>query len=109
MPVISVENSGDICFNINSIEFEFYVTKKQISCINWDYLINHYKKELNVYEYKNCTIDIYQLGDNNFDIISKVNNSSDNKFGISISCSSLSDSEIIQHFNKISSIIIKFF
>ena len=107
MPVISVENRGDICFNINSIEFEFYVTKEQITHIDLEHLISDYKKELNIYEYKDCTIDIYKIGDNKYDVLSKVNDSFDNKFGISINCSSLTYSEIIQHFNIISSLLNK--
>lgn len=109
MPVISVENKGDICFNIDSIGFEFYVTKDQMTDIDLENLISNYKKELNIYEYKDCTIDIYRIGDNKYDVLSKINNSFDNKFGISIDCSSLSDSEIIQHFNIICSLLNKNF
>ncbi|MCM1052836.1 MAG: DUF3201 domain-containing protein [Ruminococcus sp.] len=109
MPVISVENKGDICFNINSIEFEFYVTKSQMTNIDLETLIRNYKKELNIYEYKDCTIDIYRIGDNKYDVLNKIDNSFDNKFGISIDCSSLSDSEIIQHFNIICSLLNKNF
>ncbi len=109
MPVITVENIGDICFNIDSIEFEFYVTKEQIIHIDLEHLISEYKKELNIYEYKDCTNDIYIIGDNKYDILNKVSNSLDNKFGISINCSSLSDSEIIHHFNIVSSLLNKNF
>ena len=105
MPVITVENKGDICFNFNSIEFEFYVTKEQMIDINLEKLINDYKNDLNIYEYKNCTIDIYKIGDSKDEILNKINNSLDDKFGISFNCSSLSDVDIIKHFRLICSLL----
>lgn len=107
MPVISVENKGDICFNIGSIEFEFYVTKDQIVDIDLENIISNYKRELNIYEYENCTVDIYLIGDNKQDVLNKVNNSFDNKFGIAINCISASDVEIIHQFNRIDVLLRK--
>jgi len=107
MPVISVEDKGDICFNIDLIEFEFYITKDKIIDIDLDKLIRIYKKELHIYEYENCTIDIYKIGDREVKVLSKINNSADKKFGISIDCSSVSNSDIIQHFNVICSLLNK--
>lgn len=107
MPVITIENRGDICFNFDSIEFEFYITKEEMPYIDLEHLISDYEKELNIYEFKDCTIDIYRVGDSPNDVLSKINNSFDDKFGVSINCSSLSDSEIIERFNLVSSLLNK--
>lgn len=107
MPVISIEDKGDICFNINSIEYEFYVTKEQIDFIDLDKLIDRYKNELGIYEYDNCDVDIYKLGDKREDVLNKVRKSLDNKFGISINCSSFSNEEIIKHFAKVCTLLNK--
>lgn len=101
MPVISIGDKGDICFNLESIEFEFYITKEDMFKINLDELILNYKQVLSIYEYKECTVDLYKVGDNRENILEKVNKSKDKKFGISINCSLLSDEEIIDNFKKV--------
>lgn len=107
MPVISIENRGDICFNLNIIEYEFYITKEEVNKIDLASLINNYAKELNIYELNNCTIDLYKIGDTKEDVLNKINKSLDNKFGISINCTKFSNNNIIKHFNQISLLLNK--
>ncbi len=105
MPVISIIDCGDICFNLDSIEFEFYVTKRQMDSIDLDGLINNYKNELSIYEFINCTVDMYKSGDSKDDVLAKIAKSLDTKFGISIDCSTLSKDDIIRHFNLVCSLL----
>lgn len=107
MPVITVDNKGDICFNFDLIAFEFYITKEQMNHINLDRLIHDYQMQLSIYEYADCTIDIYQIGDYKQEILNKIQQSSDHKFGISIDVTSLSYSEIIRHFHIVSTFLNK--
>lgn len=107
MPVISILNKGDICFNFERVEFEFYISEDEIDNIDLDALINDYKNVLNIYEFKDSTIDIYQIGDNKFDILNKIKTSKDNKFGISLDVTHLSNEDIINCFNKVLKILNK--
>lgn len=107
MPVITVLNKGDICFNLNSIEFEFYVTHEDIKDIDLESLISNYKESLNIYEFTICTTDLYKIGDTYQDLLDKINKSTDSKFGISINVTRLSIEDIIKTFNKVCLILKK--
>ncbi|MCH5167175.1 MAG: DUF3201 domain-containing protein [Erysipelotrichales bacterium] len=102
MPVISIKDKGDICFNLDGIEFEFYKTKEELlNDINLDELLTNYENELSIYEFEDCTNDLYEPKMNIESIIQNIKNSKDSKFGISINCHHFSDEEIIRHFENI--------
>lgn len=107
MPVITVDNIGDICFNMNSIEFEFYVTKEDFDDINLNKLLGDYRDQLQIYEYEDCLKDIYKIGDSKEEVIRKVSNSKDDKFGVSIDVTNLSDEEIIEQFKIVANLLNK--
>lgn len=102
MPVITIKNKGDICFNFDTIQFEFYISKDNlINNVNLNKLISEYKSRLNIYEFENCTIDIYQSNDSTQVLLEKLRNNKNDKFGISIDCYNFSNKDIIKHFNKV--------
>lgn len=106
MPVITVEDIGDICFNIDGIAFEFYLLKEELLKLNeLGELLNQFKQELNIYEYDNCTNDIYIINDTEAELLEKIKRSNDKKFGISIDCSNVEMKDIIITFNKVCSLL----
>lgn len=106
MPVITVNDIGDICFNIDGISFEFYLLKEDLLMLNeLEELLKQFKQELYIYEYENCTNDIYVINDTKAELLEKIKRSSDKKFGISIDCSNLEIKDIIIRFNKVCSLL----
>ena len=102
MPVISFKGKGDICFNMDIIELEFYISKEKLLYNpNLDKLIKSYANNLNIYEFEDCTIDLYKIGDNRMRLLEKISKCPDDKIGISIDCSEYEMKEIINHFNII--------
>ena len=102
MPVISIKDKGDICLNLDGIEFEFYKTKEELlSSINLSELLTNYQNEVSIYEYENCTKDLYKPKMNIESIKENIKNSKDSTFGISINCHHYSDEEIIKHFENV--------
>lgn len=106
MPVISIENTGDICFNLDGIEFEFFIDKEKILKLSkLEDLLNEYKSVLHIYEFNDCTIDIYTKEDTKQDLLRKVIDSKETKFGISINCLFYSSKDILNYFNTICSLL----
>lgn len=99
MPVITIKNKGDICFNLAKTELEFYIPKEIfLNLSSLDQLLLTYKKFLNIYEFTNCTIDIYSENDTKTSLIEKINSSNVDLFGLSVDCSSMNNEEIIYTF-----------
>lgn len=71
--------------------------------LNFMLLIIQYKDYLNIYEFEDCTIDIYVNGDKKEDLYKKLKQSKDSKFGISVNC--LQKKDIIRHFNNICALL----
>lgn len=106
MPVISIENIGDICFNIDGISFEFYLSKEELLMLTeLEALLTQFKQELNIYEYEDCTNDIYIINDTKEELLQKIKKSKDKKFGVSIDCSNLENGKIINTFNIVCSLL----
>lgn len=106
MPVISIVDKGDICFNLDGIAFEFYIVKEKLLQLKaLEELLVQYGSVLNIYEFEDCTIDIYLNGDSKEELFRKVKQSKDSKFGIAIDCSSFEAKDIINHFNRICSLL----
>ncbi len=108
MPVITVENKGDICFNMGIIEFEFYISKEElVKSEILTLLINKYEESLSVYEFEDCTKDMYHFGDTKEVVLKRIKESKDLKFGIGINVSHLEYNEIVWHFNQVCQILKK--
>lgn len=61
--------------------------EKLISLNGLELLMKQYHDKLSIYEFEDCTIDIYVNGDKREELLNKITNSKDSKFGISIDCS----------------------
>ena len=86
MPVISIDDIGDICFNLDGISLEFFVDKNNLlnncdfnSLLNSDY-------DVEIYDANDSTIDLYEK-DMTLDLfISKMKQWKSNLIGITINC-----------------------
>ncbi len=82
IPIVSIEQKGDICFNIDRVGFEFFVTKELLKETIIESLVNNYRVE--IYGGKDCLIDFYNEGKPISDVLHDVNNSSEDTIGIAI-------------------------
>ena len=82
MPVISIGEIGDICFNLDGISFEFFMDKDNlVNNCNFDELLNYNVEMYNAYD---STIDIYEDGLSKDEIISKIIDCKYDKIGITV-------------------------
>ncbi|MDE6292378.1 MAG: hypothetical protein K2L98_01715, partial [Bacilli bacterium] len=101
MPVISMQEKGDICFNFDDVSYEFYLTRANLQKY-LDVLIEKYADKLSVYTSSNCDVDLYMLGDKASDVDKKLKEyDSSEVMGITIDANALSDEQIVDNFLKL--------
>lgn len=98
MPVISMQDKGDICFNFDNVSYEFYLPKKRL--LNYlDVLIGKYSDKLSIYTSANCDIDLYMVGDTVSDVDKRLEEYSDDEvMGITIDANSFSEQHIVDYY-----------
>ena len=99
MPVISVADLGDICFNLDGISLEFFVDKNDF--INISDLNSLLNLDIEIYDAKDSTIDLYE---NDMSVAALRNNLKQTKqvlIGITINCQDKTDEEVINTFNTV--------
>lgn len=103
MPVISINNVGDICFNLDGISLEFFIDKnKLLNDCNFNLLLNY---NVEIYDANDSTIDIYEKGMQVDLFIKKLKHWKSNLIGITINCQDKNDKEIINIFEIIRTIL----
>lgn len=102
MPVISNGKQGDICFNLDGISLEFFLTNKEFKNINLDAL-KSVSNPVEMYNGNNSEEDIFFQDINNDELINKISNIE--MIGITINCQTISQDEVLNLFSKISNII----
>lgn len=101
MPVISMQEKGDICFNFDNVSYEFYLTRVNIQKY-LRILIDDYGDKLSIYTSENCDIDLYKKGDNVEEISKRLNDFNEEEIiGITIDANSFSDRHIVDNFLKL--------
>ena len=103
MPVISINDIGDICFNLDGISLEFFVDKNKLleSC-DFNLLLNY---NVEIYDANDSTIDIYEKEMTVDLFIKKLKQWKSNLIGITINCQDKSNEEVISIFENISAIL----
>lgn len=105
MPVISMQEKGDICFNFDDVSYEFYLTKERLQK-HLDVLIEKYADKLSVYTLANCDVDLYMVGDKTSDVDKKINEYDNlEKMGITIDANDLNDKQIVDNFLELISLL----
>lgn len=102
MPVISNEERGDICFNLDGISFEFFLKTEEFRKIALNELLK-LPYSIEMYDGENSEEDIYYQDmdiEELYNQISKLE-----KIGITINCQTLPHEEIVSLFTKVSNII----
>ena len=96
MPVISIDDIGDICFNLDGISLEFFIDKNDLlnSCnslldLNYD---------VEIYDANDSTINIYEKGMTQNLFINKLKQWKSNLIGITINCQNKNDEEVVYIF-----------
>lgn len=82
IPVISIEQKGDIGFNINGVWFEFFLDKNSLSKTNIKALID--KHNIEIYGGNDCLVDFYCKDKSIQNIFQDINASNEEIIGISI-------------------------
>lgn len=97
MPVISNDDKGDICFNLDGISLEFFVSQEKFKKIDISKLINlDYKVE--IYDGDNSEEDIYYEGMNINELINNIQKYKN--IGITINCQNIDKEKILELFEK---------
>lgn len=98
MPVISMQDKGDICFNFDDVSYEFYFTRENLQKY-LEVLIEKYPDKLSIYTSANCDVDLYFVGDKVNDINDKLNEyDKEEVMGITIDANDFSDKYIVDNF-----------
>ncbi len=106
MPVISVYNKGDICFNLDGTSLEFFIDKKKILLIdNLLDIVEKHNYNLEIYSNENCLEDLYFKGISDLKLKENILNCNDNTIGITINCQKLSNNEVKKCFNDVCCIL----
>lgn len=102
MPVISIENKGDICFNLDGLSLEFFLSKdKLILNDNLLDIVEKYNYNLEIYSNENCLNDLYFKGISLEKLKENIISCNDDIIGITINCQNLIDEKIIDCFNNV--------
>lgn len=97
MPVISNDDKGDICFNLDGISLEFFVSQEKFKKIDISKLINlDYKVE--IYDGDNSEEDIYYEGMNINELINNIQKYKN--IGITINCQNIDKEKILELFEN---------
>ncbi len=98
MPVISMQDRGDICFNFDDVSYEFYLTRENLQKY-LEELIEKYADKLSVYTSANCDVDLYFVGDNFSDVNKKLEEYEKSEImGITIDANDFDDKKIVDNF-----------
>lgn len=101
MPVVSIGDYGDVCFNLDSTSFEFFVEKDRfINNCNIERLLS-YNPE--IYDGESCEEDIYIKGMSVDELINKLQQIK--TVGISICANNKNFNELASYFKEINDII----
>lgn len=101
MPVVSIGDYGDVCFNLDSISFEFFVEKnKFINKCNIEKLLNY---DSEIYDGECSEEDIYIKGMSVDELINKLQQIK--TVGISIYANNKNFNELCSYFKEINDII----
>lgn len=99
IPIIVVENVGDIGFNLDGIFFEFFLDRYELANIDFNEISN---RHIEIYGAEDCSVDYYKNGDKLRDVKRKIEGSAENSFGIAFYYNSCDvDKDIIEEFIKI--------
>lgn len=105
MPVISIDDIGDICFNLDGISLEFFLDKNNL-LKNCDFnLLLNTNYDVEIYDANDSTIDIYKKGMSLDLFIEKLEQWKSNVIGITINCQDKATEDIINIFGSISIIL----
>ena len=80
IPVIIVEEVGDIGINLNQIHFEFFVKKEELDEFKVAELLE--EGDLEFYGGKECLLDFYSKGDTPKQVMDKIGDSDEAYIGI---------------------------
>lgn len=83
IPIISVNEIGDIGYNLDRIFFEFAFEKEDFLYTDLSYFINHYDS-IEIYGGHDCLVDFYQKGDPPEKIRNKVQHSDEQTIMLSV-------------------------
>lgn len=99
IPIIVLENVGDIGFNLDGIFFEFFLKRDELVNIDFSEISD---RHIEIYGAEDCSVDYYKNGDNIRDVKRKIEESTENSFGIAFYYNSYDvDRDIIDEFIKI--------
>lgn len=102
MPVISNEDYGDICFNLDGISLKFFVPKDRFKEVDISRLLS-LEEKVEIYDGDNSEEDIYYDG---MSINELMNNTQKCKsIGITINCQNIPKERILELFTKVSGIL----
>ena len=103
MPVISINEIGDICFNLDGISLEFFVSKSTfLANCNFKSLLNY---DVEIYDAKDSTIDIYEKNMKEDLLIKRLEEWERDLIGITINCQTKIKEDIINIFENIIDIL----
>lgn len=98
MPVISMQEKGDICFNFDDVSYEFYLSRESLQKY-LDVLIEKYADKLSIYTSANCDVDLYFVGDQLSDVNKKLEEYDKSEvIGITIDANDFSNKHIVDNF-----------
>ncbi len=101
MPVISMQDKGDICFNFDDVSYEYYLTRAQLQK-NLKFLFENYQDKISIYPSSACTIDLYNKGEDINAVNARLDEYNETEIiGITIDANSFSDKNKIDNFLKI--------
>lgn len=103
IPVISIENKGDIGVDLNAIWFEFFLDKNSFNKAPIEELIADYNVE--VYGGKDCLINFYRPDKTLLDMVNDIKNSNEETIGISISLEYINTTDVKDLFFKVCSLL----
>jgi len=103
IPVITIENKGDIGFNIDGVWFEYFLKKDDFIRSNLEGLI--IKHKLEIYGGTHCLIDFYFEGKSAADVFESVRNSEEEIIGVAVYLNDMQYMNIKESFKDVCSLL----
>ena len=103
IPVISIEDKGDIGFNIDGVWFEYFLKKDDFFRSNLEVLI--IKHKLEIYGGTDCLIDFYFEGKSAADVFESVRNSEEEIIGVAVYLNDMQSMDIKESFKDVCSLL----
>ncbi len=101
MPVISMQDKGDICFNFDDVSYEFYLSRANVDKY-LDTLIEKYNDRLSLYPMKDCDVDLFDKKDSLEEVRKKLEQYDlEEIIGIGVDANELEDEEVVINFLKL--------